>query len=198
MILIQLSKHIWFPLLSIGLLISGCSTSEKATEVAKQQPAPITNNGTSTSPANESAKVGTEVGNQAPKFELRTLDGKTLSFPTASKNPTVLYFWASWCGYCQQEAPDLVALAKKYKGKVEFYGVNTTARDDVEAANDYVQNYKIDFPTLLDMNGDVVKQYKLQGTPTSFFIDENGVIVDHHIGSAGKESLEASIQKIAK
>lgn len=198
MIIIQLSKRIWLPLLGIGLLISGCNTSEKGTEVTKQQPAPIENKETSKSPSNEPIKVGTEVGNQAPKFQLNTLDGKTLTFPTASKKPTVLYFWASWCGYCQKEAPDLVALEKKYKGKVEFYGVNTTKRDDVEAANDYVQNYKIDFPTFLDIKGDVVKQYKLQGTPTSFFIDANGVIVDRHIGAAGKDSLEASIQKITK
>lgn len=196
--IIILSKRIWIPLLGIGLLISGCSTPEKETEVAKQQPAPIEKKEATKAPSNEPIKAGTEIGNQVPTFQLNTLDGKKFSFPTDSKKPAVLYFWASWCGYCQQEAPDLVALEKKYKGKVEFYGVNTTKRDDVEAANDYVQNYKIDFPTFLDMEGKVVKQYKLQGTPTSFFIDANGVIVDRHIGAAGKKLLEESLQKIVK
>lgn len=194
---IKIFQRFFVVVLMFGLIVTGCSTKDQTTS-SNQTDASKQTEQVDSKEKDNSMTEGVAVGNLAPKFELKSLDGKNISFPSKSGKPAMIFFWASWCGYCKKETPAIVELAKKYEGKVEFFGINTTNRDDVEAANDYVQQYGIPFPTLLDMKGEVGKKYQLQGTPTYYFVDANGVMVDAHIGAVGKEMIEQSLQKLNK
>jgi len=116
-------------------------------------------------------------GAPAPAFTLKSIDDTT-DYQVGGKRDKVLIvnFWASWCGPCDAEAPDLAKLYDKYKDKVDLYAVNETKYDTVRGAKDFVKEKDIQFPVLMDKNGDVGDDYKVYSYPISFIIDRTGVV----------------------
>ena len=182
-------KKLVFPIVAILLLLAGCGTvsttsaqsSEQTTNIAAGQPVPK-------SPL---------VGKTAPKFSLPTLDQKsTVSLNQLLGNKIlVINAWASWCYPCQQETPDLVAMSKKYTGKVEFVGINMTSDDSVTDAKSFVHKYGISYPVLLDTKGAFSHDYQVIGYPTTFIVDPNGTIVNVHIGILTKNQIQQLINE---
>lgn len=182
-------KKLVFPIAAILLLLAGCGTvsttsvqsSEQTTNIAAGQPVPK-------SPL---------VGKTAPKFSLPTLDQKsTVSLNQLLGNKIlVINAWASWCYPCQQETPDLVAVSKKYTGKVEFIGINMTSDDSVTDAKSFVHKYGISYPVLLDTKGAFSHDYQVIGYPTTFIVDPNGTIVNVHIGILTKNQIQQLINE---
>jgi cytochrome c biogenesis protein CcmG, thiol:disulfide interchange protein DsbE len=182
-------KKLVLPIASILLLLAGCGTvsttsaqsSEPPTNIAAGQPVPK-------SPL---------VGKSAPKFSLPTLDQKsTVSLNQLLGNKIlVINAWASWCYPCQQETPDLVAMSKKYTGKVEFVGINMTSDDSVTDAKSFVHKYGISYPVLLDTKGAFSHDYQVIGYPTTFIVDPNGTIVNVHIGILTKNQIQQLINE---
>ncbi|MEK0314497.1 TlpA family protein disulfide reductase [Cohnella sp. 56] len=125
------------------------------------------------------AAVAPVVGSYAPGFELASLDGAT-SYSLDPKTPKgqvlIVNFWASWCGPCDIEAPDLVRLYEEYKGKVELYGVNVTKYDTVRGAKDFVKEKGLPFPILMDKDGKTGDDYKVFSYPISFIVDRQGIV----------------------
>jgi thiol-disulfide isomerase/thioredoxin len=112
----------------------------------------------------------------APSFTLTGLDGSTYTVGGAREKPLFVNFWASWCGPCEEEAPDLVNLYNKYKGQFDLYAVNVTQGDKLENVKAFVKEHEFPFPVLLDKEGKVAEMYRFLVIPTSFIVDKNGVI----------------------
>ena len=108
---------------------------------------------------------------------------------------TLVNFWASWCGPCELEAPDLQELHEKYGEQILMYGVNATKFDKERAAREFVEEYKFTFPILMDRVGDVTKQYKVSTFPTSFIIDSEGIIRERVNGVITLQQWEKLIEK---
>jgi len=116
------------------------------------------------------------VGDKAKNFSLPDLNGKSVSLRDILKNeqPVAFVFWASWCPECRRQLPEINDVYKKYKGKVQFYSINTSdSRSDAAA---YVKREGIDFPALVDVPGDVADSYGIIGVPTVILIGEDGTI----------------------
>lgn len=140
-----------------------------------------------------------DINYKAPNIKLKTLDGKTIELSQAIKNkPVVVNFWASWCEPCRTETPDLVRLYGQYKGKVEFIGVNLTSSDSIDSIGDFVDEFKMTYPILLDREGKAANDYLVQAIPTTFFVNQKGVIVDKILGLADPKSLEGKIKALIK
>ncbi|WJH34515.1 TlpA family protein disulfide reductase [Paenibacillus sp. CC-CFT747] len=105
-------------------------------------------------------------------------------------------FWASWCGPCEAEAPDLMRIYDKLKDKLDIYAVNVTKGDNLKEVKEFLDQYPYPFPVLLDKEGKAAELYQVQVIPTSFLVDRNGVIVDviHYL--PGKE-LEKKLKEFA-
>lgn len=144
----------------------------------------------------ESMEQKPEVGFKAPPFELPALNSDQLYTLESAGKPLVVNFWASWCGPCELEAPDLAALYEKYQDQVEFYAINLTDSDTLAKAEEFVEKYQFTFPVLLDQKGEASTAYRILAVPTTYFIDQNGVIIHKHFGLATKAELEASIRKL--
>ena len=131
----------------------------------------------SSAAAGEALKEGPEIGSLAPAFQLSSLDEQT-TYEVGGKRdkPVILNFWASWCGPCDIEAPDLVKLYDKYKDQVDLYGVNVTKHDTVRGAKDFVKEKALNFPILMDKEGKTEDTYKVYAYPVSFIVDRDGVI----------------------
>lgn len=137
-------------------------------------------------------------GFTAPNFSLSSLDHKTYSISGKREKPLIVNFWASWCGPCRQEAPDLKAIYEKYQDQVDFYGINMTANDDVNSAKAFVKEFAFQFPILLDEKGTVADQYQVISIPTTYFIDKSGIIKYKIVGSTDKGSFEEYVKELVR
>lgn len=136
-------------------------------------------------------------GSGAPDFALNGLDGKVYTLgQLRGKKPVVLNFWASWCPPCQYEAPILVELYEKYRDKIEIYAIDLLVQDDLEDVKTFVEAYGYEFPVLLDKKGNVARQYRVVGIPTSYFIDKAGQIKYRLVGVTTPANLEKMFQSL--
>jgi cytochrome c biogenesis protein CcmG/thiol:disulfide interchange protein DsbE len=137
-----------------------------------------------------------EPGDDAPGFEARLLgqDG-TLALADLKGRPVFMNFWASWCGPCKDEAPFLARAAERYGDRVAFVGVNIKdARSDALA---FVEDEGLSYVHVRDEDGSIYDDYGLTGQPESFFIDANGVIVEHVPGPLFERDLFRLLDRIA-
>ncbi len=112
-------------------------------------------------------------------FETEDVDGnKVKSSDIFAKNKiTMINFWATWCGNCLNEMEDLVQINKRLAEKdVAIIGICTDADTKLEDCKAIVEEYKIDFPTLLPFEG-FDEALELPGFPTSYFVDSEGTIL---------------------
>ncbi|TCS94831.1 TlpA family protein disulfide reductase [Hazenella coriacea] len=139
-----------------------------------------------------------EKGYQAPLFQLEDLNGKTYDLSSLKGKIVFINFWATWCPPCRAETPDLVQLHGKYKDQVVFLGINATKVDDPDQVQKFVEQYKVNYPVLLDPSGKVVNQYRVHSYPTSYIIDSQGVIVYKKTGVIPPSEFEKMIEPLIK
>lgn len=134
---------------------------------------------------------------KAPGFTLSSLDGKTYSLEEAQGKPVMINFWASWCGPCKLEAPEISNLYKQYRGKFTLYAINLTntenALGDVKG---FADNYGYSFPILLDKDGKTADKYLIKPIPTTYFINSKGIIVDQILGYGGKGAITTKLKAL--
>lgn len=169
-----------------GLLSGFGFAREKAAEES------VTSEAVSALVAEKSLKPGT----RAPAFSLKGMDGDTYKVEGKRDMPLILNFWASWCGPCKEEAPDLVKLEEKYAGRLDIYAVNVTFYDKIDEAKEFVENYGYTFPVLLDEKGEVYGKFNGIAFPTNVLIDADGNVRDVIVGTLPPEELEAKIVKL--
>lgn len=105
-----------------------------------------------------STEAESYAGNEAPLFELVTLEGDTVSLKDFRDQPVVIHFGASWCPFCRAEDPNLLALYQKYQEKgVVVLVVNV--KETEEKATEWYQQAGFTFPMLLDRDGRVAARY---------------------------------------
>lgn len=132
------------------------------------------------------------VGDPAPDFQLLAADVQSVVHLAELRGkPVLVNFWASWCGPCREEMPDIQAAYTAAGGALEVIGVNVREADIV--ARGFAYNLGVDFPLVLDYDGAVAQQYRIGGLPVSYFIDAEGVIRSVNIGYLSKESLLAKL-----
>lgn len=114
-----------------------------------------------------------KVGNAAPEFKLKNLEGEDVSLEDFKGKTVVLNFWATWCGYCDEEMPDFQKLMKENENVVVL-AVNV--RESKKEALEYIKAGGYEFPVVLDHSGEISDRYMVTGFPTSYFIDGEGKI----------------------
>jgi peroxiredoxin len=114
----------------------------------------------------------------APALALKTLSGERVSLADfRGKKKVVVSFWASWCGPCRLELPELQAFYEKYHPKNDSFEVLAISTDEYpQAAAQFVREAKLTFPVLLDSESKASDAFGVEGIPVLFVIDENGRI----------------------
>jgi peroxiredoxin len=128
------------------------------------------------------------VGEMAPDFVLRRADGATVKLSELRGKVVYVNFWASWCVPCRKELPDIQKIYdEKRDAGLEVLAINW--KDDVATATGFFTTRDLTLPLLLDSNGAVYEQYKLQGLPDSFFIDREGRIASLQYGQVSEQNI---------
>jgi len=124
----------------------------------------------------------------APDFTIQTLDGRAITLSDLRGHVVVLNFWATWCSPCKAEMPALqhVYLDTHDQG-VEILAI--TVETDKAALQRFVDAYRLTFPIGVDASTEVSRRYRVQGTPTTFFIDRKGIIRWVVVGGPMSEGL---------
>lgn len=169
-------KQSHWTIISILVLLAGAgwiwiSRSDPASTTAGSIPAP-------------------QVGFLAPDFSLLNQNGDVVQLSALRGQPILLNFWASWCGPCRSEMPDMEKVYRELNGKgIEILAVNSTIQDDSSAAIQFAQELGLTFPILFDSTGEATRQYLVRALPTSFFIDSQGIIQEIVVGGPMSEAL---------
>ncbi|QGH34832.1 thiol-disulfide oxidoreductase ResA [Gracilibacillus salitolerans] len=149
--------------------------------------------------AEEEAAV--DIKDQAPDFELNRIANNedtvesSLQLSDLEGKGVMLNFWATYCEPCEREMPYMEELYPKYKEQgVEIVAVSVDATELV--IDKFVDQYNLSFPILHDKNSQVLDAYGIRPLPTTYFIDENGVVVERVLGELSLERLEGYLQQI--
>ena len=117
----------------------------------------------------------------APDFTLRTMGGPNLRLQEQRGRVVMVNFWATWCGPCRQEMPQLNRLYEKYQSSgFVLLGVNVD--DDSRNAADVANKLSLKFPVLLDTDKVVSHLYDLRTMPSTVLIDRDGKVRYVHPG----------------
>lgn len=134
-------------------------------------------------------------GNPAPEFTLTTLAGTDLQLSDLRGQAIVLNFWASWCGPCRAEMPELEQAFQEYRDNgLLVLGVNQG--ESATVVRDFLQQLDLTFPVVLDQRLQVSQLYHINSLPTTFFIDRNGIIRDQVVGQMNAALLKERLRSI--
>ena len=140
----------------------------------------------------------TEPADLAPDFTMFDFDGNAVKLSDFRGKPVILNFWASWCGPCKAEMPDLEAAWQTHGDQVQFLIVNLTdgRSETVEAASSYIASQGYTFPVYYDVNMEGALAYSVYAIPMTYFIDASGQIRAIQEGMIQAEVLESNIQAL--
>ena len=141
----------------------------------------------------------TAVGKKFIDFTLNTPEGKPvkLSDFIAANNYTLIDFWASWCGPCRMEMPNVVAAYAKYKAK-GFGIVGVSLDNDVESWKKAIKDLNITWPQMSDLKGwqcEGAALYGVRAIPATLLVSKDGTIVARDLRG---EDLEAKLAELMK
>ena len=135
----------------------------------------------------------------APDFTVYDAEGNgiTLSVLMDGK-PTVLNFWASWCGPCRSEMPHIQEAYERLGGEVSFVMINMTdgQRETQESAEEYMAESGWTFPIYFDSDYDAAMTYGAYSLPQTYFIDAEGRLIAAARGPMSAEVLQSGIDMI--
>lgn len=131
----------------------------------------------------------------APDFTLTDLEGNTVSLSDYRGQNVYINFWASWCGPCKLEMPDIEEIHREYQDK-DLVVLTINVGESQNVVEKYIDNNGFSFTVLLDPDMTASKLYKVNSIPVSFFIDKEGKIRSQRVGLLTKEQMLSYIEKL--
>jgi cytochrome c biogenesis protein CcmG/thiol:disulfide interchange protein DsbE len=126
-------------------------------------------------------RAKTQAPAPAPNFELKDLNGKTVSLSAFRGHPVILDFWATWCGPCRVAIPFVERFYRTHK-KEGLVALGLNIDDDTSTVYPFVQQMGMTYPVLYAAGTPAPELYEVEGIPSFILIDQNGMIVRRYEG----------------
>jgi thiol-disulfide isomerase/thioredoxin len=117
-----------------------------------------------------------QIGQPAPTFKLRDLNGREVTLDQFKGRVVLLDFWATWCGPCRMTMPIFEKLQREYSSTLVLLAINL--QDPKDAVRDYVYKQGLNSQILLDEEGSVGEIYGTETIPMQVLIDKQGIVRD--------------------
>lgn len=180
------------------LLLTGCTGQAKPPEPSAirtvvPEPAPATAAAAEQSPApGPQAKIGLAPGDLAPNILVTDVhDGKRVELRQLKGKVVLLNFWATTCPPCKAEMPDLERLQQAQQENLVVLAVG---KEDPSRMRAFAQQYGLTFQMAYDY-GQSFGQYRITAVPTSYFVDQNGIISSVRLGAMKLETMQAEFAR---
>jgi thiol-disulfide isomerase/thioredoxin len=133
---------------------------------------------------------------ELPSFSLADLEGRPIDQSAWRGKVVVLNFWATWCGPCRREIPDLMALQERYRDYVMVVGLSV---DDgpVAEVRDYVAAERINYPVAIADQELQAKFGGIRNVPSTFIVTRDGKVIQRHVGLLRAEYVEQEVRSLA-
>lgn len=142
-------------------------------------------------------KTVIQVGHEAPDFVLTTLQGEPFQLSELRGKGVILNFWGRWCQPCEAEMPTLEKVYQDYKDQgITVIGLNIGETD--VAVKPFVERYDLHFPIVLDLKKEITQLYGIGPIPTTYFIDQQGIVKKIVIGGPMSEQAITDNIKLIK
>ena len=168
--------------LMVGILLSAClkvkisnTLQETETEIAKDE----------------------KGDNKMDNFSCETNKGETFELYSRNNNkPVFINFWATWCGPCVGEMPDLQDVYDEYKDKVDFIFIN--CGDSKEIISSFLNDMegKYTFPIGYDESDELALKFNVTGIPTTYVLNSDNTISDMVVGARSGDEYRKLLSKV--
>lgn len=139
--------------------------------------------------------IGPDVGNHAPDFTLTSVDGETITLSDYRGQFVLVNFWGTWCGPCRREMPDLQHLHETHDN-LQIIGV--AVFDTEQAVREFRDEFGVTFPLAIDVGNRVNGAYQVPGQPSTYIVNEDGVIIWRSFSIVLPEQVEAVLDEAQK
>lgn len=142
-------------------------------------------------------RLAVEIGKKAPDFSAKNPEGKTVSLKESLGKVTIIDFWASWCGPCRQENPNVVALYNEFHDKgLNIIGVSLDREGEAESWKKAIEADKLTWTHVSNLKfwqDPIAKKYNITSIPATFILDASGKIVAKDLRG---EELKAKVKEL--
>ena len=149
----------------------------------------------------ENSPARVEIGQEAPPYAARALNGDSVSLALLRGKPVLLNVWATWCLPCKEEIPYLESLHGTHAAQgLQIVGVSVDARGDEEKINEFARDFSMTYPIWRDPDERVNSRFLAIGVPSTYLIDRNGILRWKHLGTlrATTPGFAAALEQVLK
>ena len=157
------------------------------TQAATEAPVQDTQAPTETQPAEPET-------HPAPDFTMLDMDGNEVNLASFFGKPIILNFWASWCGPCKMEMPEIQKFYEQYGKEIHFLLVSVD--DSVDSAKAFLADTEYTFPVYFDTTSAGAYTYGASSIPLTFFIDADGNLAAYYMGAMSEGILQQGVDMI--
>jgi peroxiredoxin len=141
-------------------------------------------------------EVGVVEGASAPEFKLTNVNtDKKVKLSDYEGKAVLIFFWATWCKYCEMEMPEVQKVYQAYRDQ-GFVVLAVDVGESAGKARKYRDKHSLTFPVLNDDGSDVSSKYRVTGFPTHFFVNPSGVISSVNVGTLNYVGLNTKVRSM--
>ena len=167
--------------------LGGLATTPPETQAPTEIPGEESTEPADTHPTDPPANI-------APDFTMLDMEGNEVTLASFFGKPIVLNFWASWCGPCKMEMPEIQKFYDKYGQEIHFLLVSVD--DSLDAAKTFISDSGYTFPVYFDTTSVGAYTYGASSIPLTFFIDAEGNLTAYYMGAMSESILQQGVDMI--